>query len=203
MIVMIIVLLFSVIVHEYMHAWAANHLGDTTAKDAGRLTLNPIPHLDPVGSILLPAILILSKAGMIFGYAKPVPVNFNNLSDKKYGMAKVAIAGPLGNLMLAILAGLALRLLIGLGVLSSTNSIVTTCLALTVWINLLLMLFNLVPIPPLDGSKILMTFLSPDWQKKMAKLENYGMLLILLFIVFAFPVISVMVEFLFKLIVGM
>src|SRR6056297_2198326 len=101
MIFQIIVLVFSAIIHEYMHGWMADYLGDSTAKDSGRLTLNPIPHIDPFGSILLPFILIATGAGIVFGWAKPVPYNPYNLKDPKWGPAKVAAAGPLANLITA------------------------------------------------------------------------------------------------------
>lgn len=135
-----------------MHGWMADRLGDPTAKKAGRLTLNPIPHIDIFGSILLPFLLIASGAGFVFGWAKPVPYNPYNLRDAKYGPAKVAAAGPLGNFITALFFGFILRFfpiaspeLIGL-------------LQIIVFINLLLMIFNLVPIPPLDGSKVLAPF---------------------------------------------
>ncbi|MBU4217283.1 site-2 protease family protein [Candidatus Parcubacteria bacterium] len=192
----IIVLIFSAIFHEYMHGWMANELGDSTAKDAGRLTMNPLSHIDPVGSVLLPAVLVMTGSPFVFGWAKPVPFNPYNLSDKKYGAAKVAIAGPLGNLMIAIFFGLVLRFF------PIASMAMVSFMQLIVYINLLLMVFNLVPIPPMDGSKVLMPFLPYNWQVKYASLERYGMMLVLFFVMFGFQLIIPVIEFLFKLIVG-
>ena len=192
----IIVLVFSAIIHEYMHGWMADRLGDSTAKDAGRLTLNPIPHLDLFGSILLPAMLVLSNVGFVFGWAKPVPFNPYNLSDKKYGSAKVALAGPLGNLIVALFFGLILRFI------NLPSQELAMLFAMIVQINLLLMVFNLVPIPPLDGSKVIMPFLPASIQENMIKLEKYGMFIVLLFIMFGFSIVIPIINFLFRVIVG-
>ncbi|MCK5061066.1 site-2 protease family protein [Candidatus Parcubacteria bacterium] len=192
----IIVLIFSAIIHEYMHGWMADRLGDTTAKDAGRLTLNPLPHIDPFGSILVPGILILSGAGFVFGWAKPVPYNPYNLRDVKYGSAKVAAAGPLANLITAIFFGLILRFF------PIVDPMLVLFLSIIVQINLLLMIFNLVPIPPLDGSKVIMPFLPHSVQQKFAQLERYGMILVILFIMVGFSIIIPIINFLFRLIVG-
>jgi Zn-dependent protease len=199
----IIVVVFSAIIHEYAHGWVAYKLGDQTAKMAGRLTLNPIPHLDPVGSILLPFLLIFSGSPFVLAWAKPVPYNPYNLSDAKYGGLKVAIGGPGSNLIVAIFFGLLARLLavpaflkVGLinGLLGGDFNFVLSQMsgsilisvfvmsAIICLINLILMLFNLIPIPPLDGSKVLMTFLPPDWQIKMQKIEPYGMFIIIFFL---------------------
>src|SRR3989344_9449093 len=140
----ILAVLFSIVLHEVSHGFMALHLGDRTAKDLGRLTLNPIKHLDLVGSIILP-LLTFFASGFIFGYAKPVPYNPHNLRDRKYGPAKVAMAGPAVNLTLAVLFGLVLRFLPEfLG-----NSILPSLLGSIVRINLPLAIFNLMPIPPL------------------------------------------------------
>lgn len=192
----IIVLIFSAIIHEYMHGWMADRLGDATAKNAGRLTLNPIPHIDLFGSILLPFILVITGAGFVFGWAKPVPFNPYNLSDKKYGSAKVAIAGPLGNFITAMFFGLILRLA------PLSNEMLINALAIIVYINLLLMIFNLIPIPPLDGSKVIAPFLPHNLQVKFAEMEKYGMILVLIFVMFGFTIILPIINLLFKLIVG-
>ncbi|MFP4514613.1 MAG: site-2 protease family protein [Parcubacteria group bacterium] len=192
----IIVLIFSAIIHEYMHGWMAERLGDNTAKDAGRLTLNPIPHLDLFGSIILPTLMALSGTGIIFGWAKPVPFNPNNLSDKKWGPAKVAVAGPMGNLIIALMLGLSLRFL------EIANPTMIALFAMAILINLVLMIFNLMPIPPLDGSKVLMAFLPFNWQTQFMKLERYGMILVILFIFIAFDIIIPITFFLMRLIVG-
>jgi len=192
----IIVLIFSAIIHEYMHGWAANQMGDSTAKDAGRLTLNPIPHIDPVGSILLPALMVLGNFGFVFGWAKPVPFNPYNLRDQKWGPAKVAIAGPLGNLVTALFFGLVLRFF------PITNDLFSLALGIIVYINLLLMVFNLVPIPPLDGSKVLLPLLPYHWQEKFYRLEQYGFIIVLVFIYFGFSLILPIIGGLFSIITG-
>jgi len=192
----IIVLIFSAVIHEYMHGWMAERLGDNTAKDAGRLTLNPIPHLDLFGSIILPALMALSGTGIIFGWAKPVPFNPNNLSDQKWGPAKVAIAGPLGNFIIALILGLSLRFI------ELANPMMIALFAMAIMINLVLMIFNLMPIPPLDGSKVIMPFLPFKWQLQYMKLERYGMILVIIFIFFAFDIIIPIVFFLMKVIAG-
>ena len=143
-----LIIVYSAVFHEYFHGWMANYLGDPTAKHAGRLTLNPLKHLDPVGTVLLPLFLLFFMGGFI-GWAKPVPYNPYNLRDPKYGSAKVGFAGPLANFLIALLFGIMIRFLALEGFLS-------IALSLIVYINIFLGLFNLIPIPPLDGSKILM-----------------------------------------------
>lgn len=194
----LIIILFSAILHEYMHGWMADRLGDSTAKDAGRLTLNPIAHIDLWGSILMPALIYFGTGGaLIFGYAKPVPLNPYNLRDQKYGAAKVAAAGPLANLVIALFFGLFLRLS---GADFGDN--LSALLAVIVQINLVLMVFNLLPIPPLDGSKVLMPFLPRNWQMKYFELERYGMILVLLFVMLGFSLVIPVINFLFRLIAG-
>lgn len=195
MIFYIIILLFSVVIHEYMHGWMADQLGDPTAKDAGRLTLNPAAHLDIWGSIIMPALIFIT-AGFPFGYAKPVPFNPHNLRDQKYGIAKVAAAGPLANLITAIFFGLILRFIPGL------NIVMVSFLIAIVRTNLVLMIFNLLPIPPLDGSKVLLPFLPYNLQIKLLSLEHYGFTLVLLFALFGFSLIAPIISFMFRLIVG-
>ncbi len=188
----------SAIGHEYMHGWMADRLGDSTAKDEGRLTLNPIPHIDLVGSIVMPLLLLFSNSSFIFGWAKPVPFNPYNLRDKKYGTAKVAFAGPLGNLMIAIFFGLILRFVS----FPESSLMIKALIEIIIYINILLMVFNLVPIPPLDGSKVIMPFLPYSWQLKIANLERYGMIIVFLFVILAFQFLIPIVNLLFKLIVG-
>lgn len=196
----IIVLIFSVIIHEYMHGWMANYLGDPTAKDAGRLTVNPIPHIDVWGSVILPLMLVITKMPFIFGYAKPVPFNPYNLRDQKYGSAKVAFAGPLANFIAALFFGLLLRFFSGY--LIEHNIILAELLRIIVYLNLFLMVLNLLPIPPLDGSKVLMPFLPYDWQVKFSRLERFGFTFVLLFVFFGFSFIIPIINFLFNIIVG-
>ncbi|MDO9399307.1 MAG: site-2 protease family protein [bacterium] len=193
----LIIILFSAIMHEYMHGWMADRLGDPTAKDAGRLTLNPVNHIDLWGSILMPAVIFLSTGGgLIFGYAKPVPFNPYNLRDQKYGVAKVAIAGPLANFSVALFLGLLLRLLPGI------SQSLFMLIATIIQINLVLFVFNLLPIPPLDGSKVIMPFLPYAWQEKLIRMEQYGMYIVLIFVLFGFPLIVPIIDLLFRLIVG-
>lgn len=170
----LIALFVSITVHEYMHAWSANYLGDPTAKMMGRVSLNPIVHIDPIGTVLLPLVLILSQVGIVFGWAKPVEVNPNNFKDYKVGQALCAIAGPMGNLFLILLFTALFHILpeknlFGLFAIAVIN------------INLVLMIFNLLPIPPLDGSKVLYRFISHE---AAAKLERYGLFILIPFILF-------------------
>ena len=192
----IIVLIFSAIMHEYMHGWMAYHLGDSTAKDAGRLTMNPLAHLEGFGSCFLPLVMIVTNMPFVFGWAKPVPYNPFNLKDRKYGDAKVAAAGPLANLIIALFFGLFLRFFPFLGLTF------VGLISLIVYINLVLMVFNLLPIPPLDGSKILAAFLPEKIRIKYLNSEKYGFILVILFVMLAGDLIIPIVEFLYKIIVG-
>lgn len=177
----LVVLILSVIIHELAHGSVAYSLGDLTAKYSGRLTLNPLKHLDIFGSVILPLFLFISGSPVLVGWAKPVPVNPYNFKDQRWGSFKVAIAGPLSNFALAIVFGLAIRafpesLIIRYGDFFAI-------LAFVVMINLMLALFNLVPIPPLDGSWLLFKFLpeSLDWVRSF--LQQYGVF-ILIFLLF-------------------
>ncbi len=191
----------SAVVHECAHGLAALVLGDDTAKNAGRLTLNPLVHLDWIGSVLLPVLFILSGSGFMIAWAKPVPYNPYNLRDKKYGDLKVALAGPAANFCLAVLFGLLGRALIlttgqpGLdGSLPHALSLLTIYVCL---LNLGLMIFNLMPVPPLDGSKIILTFLSAKGKIFFYRFELYGMIIIAALAVFgAF-------DFIYPLIAGL
>ncbi len=193
-----VVIIFSIVLHEIAHGVAANAMGDSTAKDLGRLTLNPIKHLDLFGSIILPILTSLA-GGFIFGYAKPVPYNPANLRDRKYGPAKVALAGPAVNIILAILFGLVIRILpIGL-----QNPILLQLLSYVVWINLALAIFNLMPIPPLDGHWLLFTFLPARFVAFKVFLMRYSLVILVVFLFFIFPLIySYLIYPLFRVIVG-
>ena len=173
------ILIFSVVIHEVSHGLAAFWLGDPTAKYAGRLTLNPIKHLDPWGSFIIPFFLAMTNAGIIFGWAKPVPYNPFNLRNQKYGPALVGLAGPLSNALLALLAGAVLKTLLILGV--PDDLIVYNILSLVILINILLFVFNLLPIPPLDGSKLLFAFL-PISEYTKIMLERYGIVFLFAFL---------------------
>ena len=150
------ILVFSIVIHEVAHGFAAHSLGDPTAKLQGRLTLNPIKHIDPIGSIMIPAFLVLSGSSILFGWAKPVPYNPYNLRNQRWGEAIVAAAGGLTNIFLAVVFGLVARF--GFGTLPDEFVAIA---AMTAFVNLFLGLFNLIPIPPLDGSKLLYAFLDP------------------------------------------
>ncbi|MFT7644918.1 MAG: Zn-dependent protease [Candidatus Paceibacteria bacterium] len=150
-IAMILILIISVVLHEVAHGYAANWLGDPTARLAGRLTLNPIPHLDPMMSVLLPGLLLVTSSPILFGAAKPVPYNPYNLTNQKWGEAIVAAAGPGANIAIAIIFALIVR---SAEVLQLSSSFIELAI-MVITLNLFLAFFNLVPIPPLDGSKIL------------------------------------------------
>ena len=197
----IIIFLFSVILHEVAHGAMAERLGDPTARLAGRLSLNPLVHLDPIGSLLLPLLLILTGSNIIFGWAKPVPINPLNFRDRKYGSAKSALAGPGANIAVAVVFGLILRFAPLAGTSFGQN--LASIFGLIVWINLLLAVFNLIPIPPLDGSHILFTFLPRGFDNLKLFLARYGFFILLFFIFFLFPIIIPIIEFLFSLIVGL
>jgi Zn-dependent protease len=190
----------SVVIHEVSHGMIANRLGDPTAKYAGRLTLNPIKHLDLWGSLIIPLFLILAGSPFLFGYAKPVPYNPNNLKNKKWGPALVAGAGPASNLIIALVFGLTLRFT-PLG-----NSVFTQNIAQVfvyiVFLNLLLAIFNLVPIPPLDGSKVFGALLPYKYQAAIERMQRYGMILVLFFIFFLFSYLVPVILWLFRLISG-
>lgn len=192
----IIILLFSIIIHEVSHGLAALRLGDDTAEKMGRLTLNPLKHLDPIGSVFLPLMLIIMHSGFIFGWAKPVPYNPLNLKMPRRDSAILAFAGPLANFSLALIFGLVIRIIDATSVLVSLMPF----LMFIVWINLILAVFNLVPIPPLDGSKILF-YLFPSRELEIA-LSRYGIILLLFFIIFAGNIILPLVMILFSLFTG-
>ncbi len=195
----IAVLILSVMLHEISHGYAAYILGDSTAKYAGRLTLNPLKHLDLFGSIILPTITYLA-GGFILGWAKPVPFNPFNLKNQKWGPAIVAAAGPLANILIVAVFALIVRssgqlFFLPVSIFKLSASI---CL-----LNLQLAVFNLIPVPPLDGSKLLFAFLPYRWQKIQFILERYSFVFILLFLFLIWQFVLPIVMFLFKLITGL
>lgn len=182
----------SAMFHEYAHAWAADRLGDPTARYAGRLNLDPRVHIDLIGTILLPLSLFLFSGGrFLFAYAKPVPINYYNLKNGKRDLLLTALAGPASNFLIAVIfAVLARFLLIG-------N--ISIFLLLIVYANVLLAVFNLIPIPPLDGSKILSAVLPDRYQGLLRKMERGGgLVFILIFIIFLSPVVSYFTEAVFS-----
>ena len=175
----IIPLLFAIVVHEVAHGWVARQLGDDTAYLMGRLTLNPLKHIDPIGTILVPLVLILT-VGFAFGWAKPVPVNFNNLRNRRRDTILVAAAGPLANLLMAIAWALIAKLA---SLLPDSIAMLTSPLILMsmfgMIINAILMVFNLIPIPPTDGGRIATNLLPPRLGYQLSRVEPYGFLIIL------------------------
>lgn len=180
----IIILLFSVIIHEVTHGVVALKFGDTTAQRAGRLTLNPIPHIDLFGTILLPALLIFTGSPILFGWAKPVPVNPLNFSNLRKGELLVSAAGILANFGLAILAAIIFHILNALP--QTFPALLGSLLHFTIIINLVLGTFNLFPIPPLDGSKILLSQLPLNLARSYQKIEPYGFIILLILLMVPF-----------------
>lgn len=182
----VVIVILSIIFHEVAHGWVANWLGDPTAKYAGRLTLNPIPHIDMIGSIIVPGLALLSGSPFLLGWAKPVPINPYNLRYGKWGEALTAFAGPATNILIAIVVGLVIRF--GGGALVTTEFL--TFAFIVIMANISLAILNMLPIPPLDGSKVVAAFLSPALYMRYRELENmtyalgpFGLILVLIIIV--------------------
>ena len=215
----IAILILSVVVHEVSHGYIAYLLGDPTAKRAGRLSMNPLKHLDLTGSFIVPLMLVLLKSSFVFGWAKPVPYNPYNLKNQKWGPGLVAVSGPLSNFLIAGVFGLVALFLpldptakteIGLAAVNGAAIFragyapaLFYFSSMVVWINVFLGIFNLIPIPPLDGSKVLFSFLPYKWTNAQIFLEKYGFF-ILLFFLFSFSsVLLPVVFFLFRLFLGL
>jgi Zn-dependent protease len=191
-IIWIIPLIFAITVHETAHGWMAKKFGDNTAAALGRLTINPLPHIDWLGTIIIPGFLLITGTGFIFGWAKPVPVDARNFKNPRQAMAYVSLAGPGANLIMA----LSWALLARIGVLVHTEFIT---IPLIYWgmagisINLVFALINLIPIPPLDGSRVLSSLLPPYWAWRYNRLEPYGFF-ILLFLLYT-KVLNILLEY--------
>lgn len=196
----ILILIISVVAHEVAHGYVALRFGDQTAKVAGRLTLNPIPHLDLFGSILLPALLTITNAGFLFGWAKPVPVNPDNFNpeERKRGLFFVSIAGIFVNLVIAI----AFALVIRSSVFFPLPEAIIEISALIVFMNILLAVFNAVPVPPLDGAGILFSILPDKFSKYERMASSYALPLFVIVVFFIWPIVSPVVFWLFTLMTG-
>lgn len=192
-----IIIIFSSIIHEYSHGWMAYQLGDPTAKMEGRLTLNPLVHIDPFGTVALPLILLLT-ANTFIGYARPVPFNPMNLKNPKRDTALVGLAGPSSNLFMALALGLIVRFFGNLGFMA----MISPFLKFVVIINIWLALFNLIPLPPLDGSRILLGITPNSFGRWLFALERTGFVSLLIALMIAMVVLPSAVEFIFRLIVG-
>jgi Zn-dependent protease len=201
-----LVLIFSIILHEVAHGYAADSLGDPTARMSGRLTLNPIPHIDLMGSIVIPALLMFSGSSMLFGWAKPVPYNPYNLKDQRWGEALVAVAGSATNLLIAVIFGLIIRFG-GVSLPPAALSVAATI----AFVNLFLGLFNLIPFPPLDGFTVLRTILpwhlSSSLNQFEASIRTTGPLFLVFFLIVFSSILSTpffrVVAGLFTLITGL
>ena len=190
----LVILLLSVIIHEVAHGSVAYSMGDPTAKYAGRLTLNPLKHLDPLGSVIVPAILFALGLPII-GWTKPVPVNPYNFRDQKWGQLKVAAVGPLTNFSIAVIFALLIRII-------SLPVGLETIFSLIAFYNFAWGLFNLIPIPPLDGSHVLFAILPASWRKLEMVLRQYSFVFFILFILFGFQLIFVGAYFLYFFVSG-
>ncbi|MCK4232911.1 site-2 protease family protein [candidate division WOR-3 bacterium] len=195
----VVILLLSIIIHEISHGFAALKLGDPTAKMSGRLTLNPIPHIDILGTIILPVMLVVMGSPFLFGWAKPVPVNPLNFRNPKRDMMITSLFGPLSNLALAIIFAVLYRVFLILGL---KGNIPLQVFEFGAAINILLFCFNLLPIPPLDGSKVLMYFMPDNIAEGFSKIERFGFIIIFgLFFLgilggILYPIMSIILYFL-------
>ena len=192
----IIVLIFSIIIHEICHGYVAELLGDPTARLKGRLTLNPLKHIDPIGSIIVP--IITSLGGLTFGWAKPVPFNPYNLKNRRIGELLIALAGPASNFLIAFVFGLFIRFGVGPSVI-----FFQLCLYI-VLINISLAVFNLIPIPPLDGSKVLFAAFpeNPKWTAIRRSIEQYSIVFLFILVVFLWKLVVPILPFFLKIFTG-
>ena len=193
----VVILILSVILHEVSHGFMADRLGDPTARLAGRLTLNPLKHIDPIGSIIVP--LITSLAGFTFGWAKPVPYNPYNLKNRRQGEFLIALAGPAANLVIALIFGTILRFM---DLNAPGIAPFVTIISYIVIINIVLAVFNLIPLPPLDGSKILFSVLPNQYGRVRMVLEQYAPVFVLIVVFFLWQILSPVIPWVFQLFTG-
>lgn len=180
----ILPVLFAVTLHEAAHGYAAKRLGDTTAQMLGRLSINPLRHIDPIGTVLVPVTLLLLHTGFLFGWAKPVPVNFNNLNHPRRDMALVAAAGPGANLLMALAWAVVMKLGLWLAASGSSFAVPLALMGQAgIAINLILMILNLLPIPPLDGGRVLSGLVPPTWADRLDRVEPYGLIILVVLLV--------------------
>ncbi len=203
-ILMVAVLVLAVMLHEIAHGLAALWCGDRTALEAGRISLNPLRHIDPFGTVILPLLLVVSGAGIVFGWARPVPVNLGRTRNPRRALWVTAAAGPLSNLVQALLAVLVLRGTIALGLRSAPVQWLQLLCVLAVLINVVLMLFNLLPVPPLDGSRVLAALLPPDLAVRYLSLGRFGFLIVagLLYLGVLDRVLNPLIDGLFKVLLS-
>lgn len=201
-------LIMGVVLHEYAHGYIAYKSGDNTAKSLGRLTLNPIAHIDLFGSILLPLLLILFNSGIVFGYAKPVPINPAYFRNYRKGLRYTSLAGPVTNLIFAFVVGLVYGLFSYIffkltNVMLTSNNLISQIFEGAIYINIFLAILNFIPIPPLDGSKILASFLPDEAMFKFLSLGRFGFIFIFIFIFLGWSifwtVISPLFEFIYNI----
>jgi Zn-dependent protease len=196
----LLILLMSVVIHEVSHGYAALMQGDKTAEYAGRLTLNPLKHIDMVGTILLPAITLMLPGGFLFGWAKPVPYNPYNLRNQRWGELWVAFAGPLSNIVIASIFGLFIRFYVAPHeMLTSSIGVMSVVIVL---VNITLAVFNMMPVPPLDGSKVLSALLPARFLAVRQKIEQFGFVGVLIFVVIIWQFIYPLIPWLFSFLTG-
>ncbi|MGH8373446.1 MAG: site-2 protease family protein [Gammaproteobacteria bacterium] len=176
----VIPVLLAVTLHEAAHGWVANRLGDPTARMLGRLTINPLKHIDPIGTILVPAILLLLPGRFLFGWAKPVPISPRNFKHPRRDMAIVGAAGPMANLLMAILWSMVARISLYLPASAAHISLPLALLGVAgIFVNILLMVFNLLPLPPLDGGRVASGLMPREWARVYDRIEPYGFFILL------------------------